>query len=442
MIDEELIINDIQSIMENIIKIDYLDFPLISKNREFEMKEMVFILSKQIHTLKKKRLKNLINEIYKNLKEDIKYHNLETGIIQDIQIMKTSEVNIEKKPCNIMKQMEDFKENLKNISYQDYEYCNQICNNWENLNNEEKIKYLTNQIEYLQNIPQPEQRSEEWYHFRNSMLTASDLYKAIGTEGIRRTLIIKKSKTEVQTFSGGGDAIKHGIKYEDVAISIYEKMKKVKIFDYGCIKDKEFDIFGASPDGICGEGSGDLIGRMLEIKCPTSRQIIEGKVPDMYWKQIQGQLEVCKLWECDFFECKITECIDEEEFNKSEKEKGIVIDIKYNDTGKKEYIYAPLNIFPDNYYEWLNTEKDKIINDDNIICLKISYWELQEMNCVTVQRDPYWFYSIKPHIKKFWDEVLYYRENGCEVLEKKIKKKQKKNKEIDLSNCIIYSDSE
>ena len=102
------------------------------------------------------------------------------------------------------------------------------------------------------------------------MLTASDLYKAIGTEGIRRALIINKCKPINSISSSGiGSACKHGIKYEDIAILIYEKMKNVKIFDYGCIQDKELKIFGASPDGICGKGSGEFIGKMLEIKCPT-----------------------------------------------------------------------------------------------------------------------------------------------------------------------------
>ena len=55
------------------------------------------------------------------------------------------------------------------------------------------------------------------------MLTASDLYKAIGTEGIRRALIIKKCKNNTGNSSGLGSACKHGIKYEDIAILIYEK---------------------------------------------------------------------------------------------------------------------------------------------------------------------------------------------------------------------------
>ena len=52
---------------------------------------------------------------------------------------------------------------------------------------------------------------------------------------------------------------------------------------------------------------------MLEIKCPYSREIT-GIVPQMYWKQVQGQLEVCDLEVCDFLECKITQYDSQEQF--------------------------------------------------------------------------------------------------------------------------------
>ena len=45
---------------------------------------------------------------------------------------------------------------------------------------------------------------------------------------------------------------------------------------------------------------------MLEIKCPTSRDIT-GFVPEYYHAQVQGQLEVCGLEYCDFLECELRE---------------------------------------------------------------------------------------------------------------------------------------
>ena len=71
---------------------------------------------------------------------------------------------------------------------------------------------------------------------------------------------------------------------------------------------------------------------MLEIKCPFKRKI-NGSIPDQYWMQIQGQLEVCNLEECDYLECELSEYENETEFiedvenenvlTKDYKEKGI-----------------------------------------------------------------------------------------------------------------------
>ena len=45
---------------------------------------------------------------------------------------------------------------------------------------------------------------------------------------------------------------------------------------------------------------------MVEIKCPPKRKFTK-TVPLHYLMQVQGQLEVCDLDECDFFQVKIEE---------------------------------------------------------------------------------------------------------------------------------------
>ena len=85
-------------------------------------------------------------------------------------------------------------------------------------------------------------------------------------------------------------------------------MYNVIIDDYGCIRHRTIPFIGASPDGICSPKSKNrnLVGRMLEIKCPKSRKI-DGIPPTVYAVQVQAQLEVCELEYCDFLECKIVE---------------------------------------------------------------------------------------------------------------------------------------
>ena len=47
-------------------------------------------------------------------------------------------------------------------------------------------------VKYLENVPQPEQRTAEWYEFRHENLTASSVWKAFGTPGTVNQLIYDK----------------------------------------------------------------------------------------------------------------------------------------------------------------------------------------------------------------------------------------------------------
>ena len=111
------------------------------------------------------------------------------------------------------------------------------------------VYYLENKIKYLETIPQPEQRTPEWYIFRNNRLTASDLYAAVDEKQSRRKydLILKKCNYDIPFISG--DAINHGIKFEPMATEIYEKIHDVKVLEFGCLPHMHIDFFGASPDG-------------------------------------------------------------------------------------------------------------------------------------------------------------------------------------------------
>jgi len=49
-------------------------------------------------------------------------------------------------------------------------------------------------IEYLRSIPQPDQRTNEWYLFRHKFLTASSIWKAFGSQSSQNQLIYDKCK--------------------------------------------------------------------------------------------------------------------------------------------------------------------------------------------------------------------------------------------------------
>lgn len=297
------------------------------------------------------------------------------------------------------------------------------------------IFYLENKIRYLESIPQPEQRTPEWYTFRNNRLTASDLFAAIDEKQSRRKydLILKKCNYDIPFI--GGDAINHGIKFEPMATEIYEKINNVKILEFGCLPHMHIDYFGASPDGIVSYESKnkDYVGRMLEIKCPKSRKI-DGIIPIGYYYQIQGQLEVCDLEYCDFLECDFQLYNSKDEFfddtnldnplfNLNNQYKGIIIEIYDNISKKTNYTYCS-----DEYITSITKFKEfeskiisNILDTNNLELIGTSCWYLNKINTVLVKRDRDFFNKTFGKIKAFWDSVLYNRQTNCKDIPDKIK---------------------
>ena len=195
-----------------------------------------------------------------------------------------------------------------------------------NQSTKEKLERYQSQINYLMNVPQPEQRTPEWYEFRYNHITGSNAWKIFSTDSARRQLYYEKLVPQDVKSSGGyssnnlsDNPMNWGHKYEPLTTQFYEYYNDVKVGEFGCIPHKDIPFLAASPDGIVIEGP--LIGRMLEIKNVVSREITG--IPKMdYYVQMQIQMEVCDLDECDFVETKFTEFdsyqdfMDDEEFVK------------------------------------------------------------------------------------------------------------------------------
>jgi putative phage-type endonuclease len=298
-------------------------------------------------------------------------------------------------------------------------------------------------VKALLGRPQPVQRTPEWYALRNEMLTASDWGTAMGCNKYsnKNTLLRKKcSDADTKTFFGG-KAIDWGVKYEPVANKIYEYRNNTQILEFGCIQHLVHKFLGASPDGIT------YSGKMLEIKCPFSREIT-GEIPHHYWIQIQGQLEVCDLDACDYLECKFAEYNDGEEYfndisptnsklTANNMEKGCIL-IFINSSGKFSHEYAPLGINKDELGEWQAT---KIIettqnNTNGLIYVENLYWRAEQIFCVEVARDVKWFADSLPILKSFWDEVLLFREKGTVALEEYIDSKRTRKKSVKTKGNI------
>ena len=309
------------------------------------------------------------------------------------------------------------------------------------------LNYLDLKLKYLEQIPQPEQRTKEWYEFRNNRLTASDLWYIANWNDSKAHDILKK-KCGVEKPFKPGLAILHGIKFEPVATKIYEMRNNIEIVEFGCLPHPTIPFFGASPDGICGIKSNnkDFVGRMLEIKCPKSR-VITGFIPEVYQAQMQGQLEVCDLDYCDFLECDLQtydtkEAYFEDSFIKSDGEldysrtkngfeKGVIFETYDTKTNSYDYKYN-YNGFSslETLEEWEGPLIDTILESDNLEYRGTTLWYLNNISCVLVARDREWFKEHFQYIKRFWDMVEDARING--IPEKKKKQNIVENK-IDMT---------
>lgn len=331
-------------------------------------------------------------------------------------------------------------------------------------------KRLFDQYKYLANLPQPVQKSKEWFDMRNNMITASNCGSVIGECKYTPIKALLIDKIGLGEKFRENKFVYHGKKYEKIAIMIYENIYNSKVGEFGLIQHPTISYLGASPDGICMSLTLDgkinkLIGRMLEIKCPPARKIqsngkIKGDIcPDYYWIQVQIQLECCDLDECDFWQCHLIEYESEKDFindpvddlvhSQSEQyiqdidteidepaikimidkrnRKGALIELLPIDQSKipkgdlvewyGKYIYPPTILLNESEYKnWINNTIQNLstLYPELIIEYKFSrivYWKLQSSHNELIVRQKEWFEKNKEFYRIFWNRVKYYREH-------------------------------
>jgi len=300
-----------------------------------------------------------------------------------------------------------------------------------------RVEYLKNQVQYLASQFQPEQRTPEWYEMRNTMLTASDWGTILGENHYSSgdSVLLKKcGDTDNFVYN---DAMKWGNKYESVAVLIYEYRNQKKVMEFGCLKHPTYSFLGASPDGITTDGI------MLEIKCPSSREIT-GIPPSYYWCQVQGQLEVCELDRCDFLECRIKEYQGGEKeylednfegnylMNSRGGEKGLVAEFYKKEDNTFYFEYSPVCLLGQELEDWkaMIIEKNTSDPEKGIFFSVFYYWYLEEVSCVPIYRNQEWFNKARIELEAFWNEVLKYRGLGLAKLKEDLKDKKDTKKRV------------
>lgn len=308
------------------------------------------------------------------------------------------------------------------------------------------IEKISATIDYLKSKPQPEQKTEEWYKFRNNTLTASNIWKAFGTQSTVNQLIYEKcNPSNSGKFSNSIDTPMHwGNKYEPLSVMVYESKYKTKIGEFGCILHDKYDFIAASPDGINVESSSNRYGRMLEIKNIVNREI--NGIPKLeYWIQMQIQMEVCNLNECDFLETRFVEYESKEDFDNdgtfnytnNNKLKGVIMMFNKDDTPM--YIYPPLKLTEKALEKW---EEETMEKYNDLVWVKNIYWKLEDISCVLVLRNKEWFKQAVPTLNDIWNTIKREKIAGSSHRAPRRKitssKKNINDEEIEIKNkCFI-----
>ena len=318
-----------------------------------------------------------------------------------------------------------------------------------------KKRAIEKKINHLKAIPQPAQRTPEWYKFRQETLTASNIWKIFGSEATQNQLIYEKCKPLISSTDISQNVTQNttqnvnitsplhwGNKYEPLSILYYEYTYNTKIDDFGCIPHHSIEHIAASPDGINCLPESDRYGRMLEIKNIVNRDITG--IPKMeYWIQMQIQMETCNLNECDFLETRFKEYENYESFindpdfidnyNNHDKYRGIIL--HFEKDGVPFYEYHQFGLLLNEIFEWECEQMEKY---SDITWVKTDYWKLDEVSCVLVLRNKLWFQKVEPYIKLIWDIISKEKLIGSD--HRAPKSRHKKINNSDNSNNIDNQD--
>ena len=297
------------------------------------------------------------------------------------------------------------------------------------------VKKIKKQIKAYENMEQPAQKTEAWYKFRWNGLTASSLWKALDSQSSKNSIIYQKCKPlDLKKTKGCNinSPFHNGHKYEPLSIIIYEDWFKTKVAEVGAIKHATHPFLRASPDGINVDPKNPRFGRALEIKNPVNRELTGIPKKD-YWIQMQLQMEVWDLEECDFLETIFKEYDNEEaflndgnEFNKTKdgKLKGVIV--RFFDGNEPVYKYPPLNLNQNEFDKWY----DKVMDEDNNLSwIENIYWYMDNYSLVLVPRNKKWFNSVLPELQDVWNTILKERKTGYEHRKPNKKPRKKKEKE-------------
>lgn len=263
-------------------------------------------------------------------------------------------------------------------------------------------------IEYLDELlgrKQTEQRTEAWYKQMCTIISASELHHLFGSPYQRSNFVISKTQPyqrrqqDLAVSSSRMSAFDWGIRFEPVVKQIYEHKHGVTVKELGRLTHPVDPRCSASPDGLVYHcPANKKTGRLLEIKCPVTREI-DGQIPKEYYHQMQMQLHVTGLVACGYIEAAFSSPYNNEHMKEGPAlYAGFIALVRSAiiQAGQEYYyVYSPINCTD----EW----QPMLDGDDDIV--EVIPWRLYQWSEQVVYKSEEWWQKTHPAIEEFWSDV-------------------------------------
>jgi hypothetical protein len=197
-----------------------------------------------------------------------------------------------------------------------------------------------------------------------------------------------------------------GIRFEPVVKQVLGRMGQVKLLEMGRLIHPENGRLAASPDGIIvGAADTDRIGRLLEIKCPITRKI-DGTIPQDYWYQMQIQMEVTGIGECEYVEMSFESGYKAHAYDNAA---STCTPSLYDEEHERPMYCGNLWLLQDPEslelkYAYTSAEKDDLEGAGWYVHETIP-WHLKGMFRTVVLRNREWYASTLVKQEEFWKRV-------------------------------------
>jgi hypothetical protein len=252
--------------------------------------------------------------------------------------------------------------------------------------------------------PQIEQRTDAWYAQAATVLTASEFSSLFGSARGRASLVQAKANPPPPSppralahRSEDIGPLTWGVRFEPVVKQILVKKWLCEIKEMGRLIHATDSFLAASPDGLIVKSPHkDKICRLVEIKCPYTRKV-GGDIPFEYWVQMQIQMEVAEIDECEYVECELV----------SKRPGQPLVDLSGCKMTGNMYLWEKDGAL---VYEYDQVEKEGWTLVETIP------WGLHKFHNKVVRRDRAWYDSTHIWRQAFWTDVQRVKQ-GLDLLE-------------------------